>query len=73
MANKVHFLTSQQKFTYAHNFVFVPPGVLTFTGLLDSKILSSFSRNLVIFPKWAILVHFFVSKACSEVIKPFHR
>ena len=51
MANKVHFLTRLQKFTYAHNFVCVHPGVLKFAGLLDTKILSSFSRNLVIFPK----------------------
>ena len=72
MANKVHFLRRLQKLTYAHNFVFVCPGVLKFTGLLDTKILSSFSWNLEIFPKWAILVHFFVLKACSEVMKPFH-
>ena len=51
MANKVHFLTRLQKFTYAHNFVCVRPGVLKFTGLLDTKILSSFLKKFSNFPK----------------------
>ena len=67
MANKVHFLRRLIKLTCAHNFPLVRHGLLKFTGMLDTMILGLYLRNLLIWTKWARLVHLFRLKSTQKL------